>query len=129
MDILIDASLMVINALKLVEHASFSFINAHFAPSYPNDWFFLFRPLAHFLVCCNFLVHHTFLIVTFPLFHCIFFLSATCFSQSLFIFVTLIPLYVAHDTSQYFVFSLFSTFFFLFLLFYNFVFLFMSFIS
>jgi hypothetical protein len=57
-----DASLMVINALNLFEHASLSFINAQFVPFYLDDRCFLFQSLARFPVHCNFLLHRTFML-------------------------------------------------------------------
>jgi hypothetical protein len=111
LNLLGDTCFMVINVLNLVEHASCSFINSQFVPFYLNDRFFLFRPLALFLVRCNFSVHHTFLVVNFTLVHCVFILSTICCTRSLFLFVAPISLSVAHDISQYFVFSFFVYFF------------------
>jgi hypothetical protein len=66
LNLLGEASLVVINALKLVEYASFSFINSQFVPFFPNGHFFLFRPLAPFPVRCTFFGASYISAMTFP---------------------------------------------------------------
>jgi hypothetical protein len=128
LNLLGEASLVVINALNLVEYASFSFINSQFMPFYPDDHGFFFSDRWPLFWCATLFRCIVHFFVNFSLVHGVFFLSTICCMVT-FSFVLLIPLSVVHDISPVFCIFFLFYFFLPFSPFSTFVFLFMSFLS